>query len=89
MKLQFDTEQNMLTRSRALGNSQPTGLVAFVIKHSGGKITTNVAAQKFLLIGCGAIILLAIIFNVASSDQSVDFNSNIDPATGDFLPGEI
>lgn len=90
MKMQFDTDQNnIVSRNRSSQNNRPTGLVAFVINNSGGKITTKLVAEKFLLIGCGVIILLTIIFNVAGSDQSANFNPNIDQATGDLLPGEL
>jgi NADH:ubiquinone oxidoreductase subunit 6 (subunit J) len=60
-----------------------------LIAHSFGQITTEKQANILLFFASGVLILVSLSVLVFGSAQSTHFNPLIDPATGDFLPGEI
>lgn len=87
MNVVFDDEQ--MTKRRSPAQQKPSRLAMLMIQHSGGMITDEAAAHKIMLIGCGVLILVSILILTLRTGEVADINPNIDPATGEYLPGEI
>jgi hypothetical protein len=87
MNVEFDIDKN--ARQKIPNRQKRSYISSLIILCSGGKVSTQREVNRVLIIGCVALIFISIAISMSGTDEQANFNPNIDPATGDYLPGEI